>query len=1855
LSELSDHLEALRQNPRSSEAAEAVRQGAREDGDLSSYAAAFVERARALFQRGLAEEAIQSYVEAALVYEEDLEDANQAANCYQRILEIDGGHRRALYALGLLLHDLGRFRDLIELYQRRLELSVEDGERSTLYLYIAEIWSEKLGDDRAAFESVTAAARLAPTNLRIISRLEQLGQRTGAAAEVAVVIGDLMLNTEDPRVRAGLSLRLAELYSGPLADRDRALACFRSALLDDGGNPELFSEVEDAFREEARFHDLAELLEETTKDRRLGPHVVRLERELARIYEYELGDKKRALAALTAAVRDAPEDKELLDEVMRLGLAAQDLAAVAATYEEVSKRTTNTLLRTYLWLKLGPLYAAMLDRPEQAIRVYEQILEADGDHREARRRLIPLYERIGDRARVALLLDEDVRASEGADTIEPLRRLARHLRDALQDSAGARAAYRRILQHAPGDVEALEAVGPIETSEVSDAGPNPPIELDPSTPDVVLLRSESDVAIQEIDAHDIHAIEVDAEALAARAVPTSEALALVPGPRVVSAVTAAVAPLTPAAKSSASGAERDAPAAFAFEEQLASLQRALEDATRSGERFAEVEALERIKALAEAHDASERAFLAALRLARLEATPARVRAMLGLAARSRSTREALDAYGELSSRLDLDAQVEFGLQLAALEADELHDLPAALKRLAVLHDRAPSVFERRVELLARAEDHATLVEVLLAEGRRVQDENAARTLFERAARILESQLGAPSRAADALLGFLSRAPEDDRIREEAARLLDAADRPAELARLLEEQLYRLEGWERAAMRRRIAAIQLDRIHDVGAAERTLFRGLTEDSRDTETLEALIQIYEREGQWSELVEALVGQIALKKTAAQRNALRRRIAEVAERRLRRTELALQQLGEAVRDDPADLEVLTDLERLRRQDENWAGVVEVLLLRADAHPHPEERANALIEVARIRQEALKDPIGAAEAFKDALRLAPKHKVALDEYAALAERTGQHRDAVEALRELAELLEGPSLAVARARIGRILELHLAKPEEAAVEYQLALDADPSCLEAVTRLRRFREEREQFAEAVVLSMCEAELLRDDRQRAALWIKAAAMARQRLDDRDRAIECYERALGLDPDDLATEALLGELYLGKGDAERALIHLSRASRGLRRSDQERSLALTIAAGQAAEQLGRDPEARAAYEAALEVSPRAKEPLLRLSALLERAGDSARAYDVSAVLILHHEVALPPIERAAIYRRMASAKQRLRDLSAAVRLAKKAQGLAPADPKPIALLADLLEESGEAPEAAGHLKRLAVMVEGAERRAVLIRAAKLYAEQASDPAKAAAILAEARVDWPNDLQIAELYATLQDALGDPRAAADALAVAARQVEGPQRAEVLVRAARFAAGSPRDRAEAKKLFSEATRLVPTHVEALAELERMLEFDGDRLELAELHERAANAQLGDPNASAELRTRAALRHFEAAKVLYRFRLKRPDDALRMARAVRTLARAQPGQEAGVGQDAPQDAGQEEYGRLLDEARAASGADRDRRQELLREATDLWQEVAESRPGLVDALHRLFALRVEAGQTNLARVPAEILTVLGQASAGEQRWLAELSPAARSGAPAAAPPPGHPSEAGSVLRALFARLGHAPLVAFDDVLAPEPRLKKRDRLDPAQLDPSLRAALDHAAAILGVERPWVYARDDAPLSVQPVFAEGKPALFVSRPNVAALGPDGARFMVGRALSLLGPRSMSLAVVPLDALREGLEGLVRERLPAAAVLSDLKRSKKRGRALEKAIAPNLREELAAEVVAWLSQAPRRTLFEEREAVFRTAERAGLLVAGSLVAAVDAMRATRGRVEHDWFVPLVEFASSRAFAGLLAHA
>ena len=188
-------------------------------------------------QKQTSDDWVGTLLSAASLSTKQKRPPEETITLYQTILAMDPQNRESVFALGVLYLDLNKPKDLIALYRKRIEKAENLGEKVSLHLYIAEALDSHLAEHEAAFMEVVTAARLDPRNLRIIDQLEKLGRRANREQEVTVVLGELLLHAVDPHIRAGLALRLAELCLSSFDQPERALAYYRSALVDDGGDP----------------------------------------------------------------------------------------------------------------------------------------------------------------------------------------------------------------------------------------------------------------------------------------------------------------------------------------------------------------------------------------------------------------------------------------------------------------------------------------------------------------------------------------------------------------------------------------------------------------------------------------------------------------------------------------------------------------------------------------------------------------------------------------------------------------------------------------------------------------------------------------------------------------------------------------------------------------------------------------------------------------------------------------------------------------------------------------------------------------------------------------------------------------------------------------------------------------------------------------------------------------------------------------------------------------------------------------------------------------------------------------------------------------------------------------------------------------------------------------------------------------------------------------------------------------------------------------------------------------------------------------------------------------------------------
>ncbi|MCA9541867.1 MAG: hypothetical protein KC620_23380, partial [Myxococcales bacterium] len=136
------------------------------------------------------------------------------------------------------------------------------------------------------------------------------------------------------------------------------------------------------------------------------------------------------------------------------------------------------------------------------------------------------------------------------------------------------------------------------------------------------------------------------------------------------------------------------------------------------------------------------------------------------------------------------------------------------------------------------------------------------------------------------------------------------------------------------------------------------------------LEAMIDLFTRRGDHVELAGAFEDAAAIRAEDAERAELLYRAGEIYETQMGDPAAAMERYLRAFKLQPRTPRYLAAGERLYRALGDWPMVDRLLGLQVKVHADPEAKRALLVEQARVRREALADPLGAYDAARAALR---------------------------------------------------------------------------------------------------------------------------------------------------------------------------------------------------------------------------------------------------------------------------------------------------------------------------------------------------------------------------------------------------------------------------------------------------------------------------------------------------------------------------------------------------------------------------------------------------------------------------------------------------------------------------------------------------------------------------------------------------------------------------------------------------------------------------------------------------------------------------------------------------------------------
>ena len=1273
-------------------------------------------------QEGQSPQGRELSLRLAKLQREKLDDGAGALKTLAHILEEDPAHAGALELLeGWARSEAPRSQSALELLDPVLERSGDHArrvsirearlgpalgeEKARLAGEIRELYEQALGQPDRAFLSAVQAFTQGTDREGVLPELSRLAKETGAQDELASVLEGVALDLPAEEPQAADYLKRAAQLREQLGEPEEAIRLWKELQTrapQDGealeGLSRLYERANNARSLSDVYAQQASLSQDPTERRDLLI-------KAGRAFE-EAGEDGKAIegfkAALAIAVgTDALEALDRLYAKAKQPEAQADVLSQLAAASEGEARQVHLVKRAQLLEREGDERRAVAAYQDvlqgaptgpQAIAGLERLMQLDSTRTEAARTLEPVFRRMGDDRKLVETLEVLLAAESGERRLLLLKELA-SLRELLGQKPLALAARLRAFAETPQaptvreELERLAAeLGAFE--ELADAYE---VELEKDPPEALAVELWRRLAVLYADRLDRPELAVRSNEELSRRNPKDpvvlEALAALhrrtKGLRELAQVMRRQVAAEPAVPKQidrlnelARLAEDDlSDKALAAETYQAILERKGDDleaikqldrVLTESERYPELaQLIEKEVALAEARHDEDEALSLRVRLGRL------------LVSRLSNPQGALKTFEEVLAKRPGHAGA-----VGALEELARSESPFRKQAAAVLEP-----------IFAVGGDHLKLVQMLES---RVSAEAAPQersALLRKVAELYAGPMDNVEMAFVAAARALRESPDDEAALTLSIKLAGVAGTHEELQALLEECVTKAhDDKARVGLFRALARLRDEAGETVGAID-ALKRVLAISPTDQTALGQLAALYQKANRPAELLEVLRRELALADAPDARAQLLLEIGTLQDEVLEDAIGALATLRRLLELKPNEPRALERMDALCVRQQRWPELAEVIGKRIAQTQGPDLH-ELKFRLAQIKEARLRDKASAIALWGEILSEDPGHAGAAGALEALLQKEPANGQAAQALltayrtgknnQGLAELIEKRVAASPDRNERKSLLLELGKlrddqhePELGFLVYWRAFKEDPNDAALREQLERAAEQAEAFDELAAAYDEELPRIAERSDAAEVAFKLGQVLERHLDEKDRAVEMYERARELDPNEPTRRALsaLERLYTELDKPEALATTLERLVE--KSADVPEQIAQLLRLGSLANDRMGDPErAAGAYERVLELDGSQLVAARLLEPIYEQAGKNDKLY---GVLQKQRELS-QGAERERVLGKMAQVSaEGLSDLGHSIELLQEILAKNPRNEGALASLIDALEKA------------------------------------------------------------------------------------------------------------------------------------------------------------------------------------------------------------------------------------------------------------------------------------------------------------------------------------------------------------------------------------------------------------------------------------------------------------------------------------------------------------------------------------------------------------------------------------------------
>lgn len=259
-----------------------------------------------------------TYYRMGDILEHKLQDPHRAEEAYRRALMVTPGYRPAIHGLSRVILSLGRYHDLLSIYQRIVDSIEDHGEKIRILHQIAEIWESKLEDQTSAIAGYERLLSIEPDNLPALRALRRIYASSARWQDLVDVLRAEIARNEDPRRIVALLSEITDIQQHKLVDHRAALATSLDALDRD---PSFLPALASASRLLDQLGDHEQLLRLYRNQLDHCAHVEQrawLLMKIGRLFEERLESRSQAAAIYVEAMTQSIAPQVMADQLIRL-------------------------------------------------------------------------------------------------------------------------------------------------------------------------------------------------------------------------------------------------------------------------------------------------------------------------------------------------------------------------------------------------------------------------------------------------------------------------------------------------------------------------------------------------------------------------------------------------------------------------------------------------------------------------------------------------------------------------------------------------------------------------------------------------------------------------------------------------------------------------------------------------------------------------------------------------------------------------------------------------------------------------------------------------------------------------------------------------------------------------------------------------------------------------------------------------------------------------------------------------------------------------------------------------------------------------------------------------------------------------------------------------------------------------------------------------------------------------------------------------------------------------------------------------------------------------------------------------